>query len=318
MYSIEKKYLDNTFIILGRSGCGKSTTCKTLTGNQNIRISSSKQACTTTVSYNPGCLYNSSHLPYYFTMVDTPGLDDSEGRDKDIYQQLREMLQNKNMKVKGIIIAQDFQTQRFGESEQNIIEKIIQLVPIKDFWKYITILVTHCFTDKPKKLPERKKKFKNELKSLFEKKFFFKYFQKYGIMGEFSDINVAFVNFDDEEPSMDDDGVNELKEILEKQLNKEPIFQECKIELKENVSVLDYNDDWSRKTATLYSCKVKNIKFFGQNGKILNEINTIIEKKKIRDLKRSELDSKDAFLAGGILSGISLVALVANPLNASA
>ena len=52
-------------------------------------------------------------------------------------------------------------------------------------------------------------------------------------MGEFSDINVAFVNFDDEEPSMDDEGVNELKEILEKQLNKEPIFQECKIELKE-------------------------------------------------------------------------------------
>ena len=38
-------------------------------------------------------------------MIDTPGLDDSEGRDKEFYQNLRDNLQTKNLKVKGIIIV---------------------------------------------------------------------------------------------------------------------------------------------------------------------------------------------------------------------
>ena len=51
MKSLEKKYLNNSFVLLGRSGYGKSTACKAFTGNKGIKISSSKKSCTTEVSY---------------------------------------------------------------------------------------------------------------------------------------------------------------------------------------------------------------------------------------------------------------------------
>lgn len=46
---------------------------------------------------------------------------------------------------------------RFGQSEKKIIEKIIDLVPVKNLWKYITILVTHSYYKKPEKLVKKRK-----------------------------------------------------------------------------------------------------------------------------------------------------------------
>lgn len=308
MYGLEAKYLNNSFIILGRSGYGKSTTCKAFTGNQKIKISSGKEACTSEVSYYGGTLMN-SHYSYYFTMIDTPGLDDSKGRDQEIYQKLREMLKTKNLKVKGIFLLLNFQTQRFGQSEQDIINKIIELVPVKDFWKYITIIVTHSFCKNSHKFEEKKNQYKNELNKLLTEKFFLKFFFKYGILGRFQDINLVFADFDEENPSLEDDGAYEIKRIIENSLYKDPLFQECREEINENVSVLDYKGDETRKTATLLNCKIKNIKFYGQNGKILNEIKTIVDKKRVREIEKSELDSGNSFIAGGILGGISFIAL---------
>lgn len=309
MNYLEKKYLDNSFILLGRTGNGKSTACKAYTRNENIEISSSKTSCTSEVSYYGGQLKNNSGNSYYFTMIDTPGLDDSKGRDKEIYQKLRDMFQTKNMKVKGIFIFLNFLIPRFGQSEQNIIDKIIELVPIQNFWKYITIIVTHSYSDKPKKFEAKKNEFKQDLKKLLGEKYFFKYFCKYGISGKFEDIKIVFTNFDDEEPSLEDYNAMEIKAIIENSLYKEPLFKECKQEIQKNVPVLDYKGDSTRKTATLLNCEIRNIKFYGQNGDTLNEIRTIIDKKTVREIEKSELESKDSFLAGGILYGISLISL---------
>ena len=46
MENIDKKYLENTFILLGHTGYGKSTGCIALTGNRNIEISSKLESCT--------------------------------------------------------------------------------------------------------------------------------------------------------------------------------------------------------------------------------------------------------------------------------
>ena len=309
MNYLDKKCLDNSFILLGRTGNGKSTTCKAFTRNKNIKISSSKTSCTSEVSFYGGQLKNNSGNSYYFTLIDTPGLDDSKGRDKEIYQQLRDMFQTKNMKVKGIFIILNFLMPRFGQSEQNIIDKIIELVPIKNFWKYITIIVTHSYSDKPKKLESKKNEFRQELKKLLDSKYFLKYLYKYGICGRFEDIKIVFTNFDDEDPSLDDYNAMEIKTIMENSLYREPLFKECKQEIQKNVAVLDYKGDSTRKTATLLNCEIKNIKFYGQNGDTLNEIRTIVDKKRVKEIERSELESKDSFLAGGILYGISLISL---------
>ena len=130
------------------------------------------------------------------------GLDDSDGRDYEIYQNLRGMLQTKQMKIKGLFIFCNFMGNRFGNSERKIIEKIINLVPIKKLWKYITIIVTHTFYQNNKALEERKNYYKREMQQIFETEFIPQYKKKYGINGSFKDINIVFVNFDEYNPSL--------------------------------------------------------------------------------------------------------------------
>ena len=167
MLDIETKYLNNSFILVGHTGYGKSTTCKIITGNKNIKTSSAFKSCTSKVSYYPGT-FNHYFGNTYFTMIDTPGLDDSEGRDNQFYQDLRNMLSTPNLKVKGIFIFCDFQSKKFGKSEKDIIEKIINLVPVRDLWKYITIVVTHFYSKNPKKLEQHKIEFLKGVKELFQ------------------------------------------------------------------------------------------------------------------------------------------------------
>lgn len=305
MEKIEKKYLDNSFILLGRTGYGKSTACKALTGNENIKISQGHNSCTSEVSYYPGTfIKNNNNL--YFTMIDTPGLDDSDGRDQIIYQDLRNMFQTKNLKVKGIIIVFSLQNNRFGQSEKTIIQKIINLVPIKNLWKYFTILVTHCYSNKPEKLEKKKKEFKNDIKDLFEKDYIPNSFLKYGIIGKFEDINIVFTDFDDEDPSIEE--AKEITEIIEKSLNKEPIFKKCIEEIQDNVSVLEFNDS-TKKSAVVYKCRIKKIKYIGQNGKILNEIRIILDKKKDKEITKSKLNWKASLISEIVSCGIGFISI---------
>ena len=82
--------------------------------------------------------------------------------------------------------------------------------------------------------------------------------------------------------------------ILSKEIKVKTIF-------KESIN--------NNKTASLYKCKIKYIKYYGQGGKILNEIKTVLDKKKEKDIKRSELDPNDAFISGGIFGAIGLISL---------
>lgn len=180
------------------------------------------------------------------------------------------------------------------------------LVPIKNLWKYITILVTHFYTSNPKKLENKKKEFIAGIKEIFENQYFPKTFSKYGIMGDFKDINLVFTDFDEDDPSIDQ--AKEIIKIIENSVSKEPLFQSCCTEVKDNVPVIEFID-LSKKSAILYKCKIKTIKYIGQNGNILNEIRVIESKTKEREIQRSELNSKDAFIAGGVTWGIGMVAL---------
>ena len=306
MNRIEKKYLDNSFILVGKTGNGKSTACRALTGNDCIEISSSHISCTRKVSYYRGTFRHLLIWNNNFTMIDTPGLDDTEGRDKDIYQDLRSLFRTKDLQIKGIFIVFSLQTNKFTTSEKNIIDKIVNLVPVKDLWKYITILVTHSYYDNPRGLEMKKYQFKEDIKNLFEKEFFQKAFKKYGIRGYFNDMNIVFTNFSDANPSIKE--ARELKNIIEKSLKKEPLFQYCNDRIDHYVPVLEYNSK-DRKSAVLYKCTIRTITFYGQKGKKLNEIRAILDKKKEREIEKSELDPKNSFITAGVAGGVGLVAL---------
>ena len=300
---IETKYFNNSFIFLGHTGYGKSTACRALTGNKGIKISSSHDSCTTEVNYYPGKISNII-TNTYFTVIDTPGLDDSNGRDKAFVDQLRNMLQKKDLKIKGIFIAFNFQTKKFGESEKKILRKIIDLVPIKEVWKYISIIITHCYYNKPQKLNEKKEEFKKDFKDLFEKELLCHSFTKYGVAGKFEDINLAFVDFDDTDPTFEE--AKDITNIIQKNINKEPLFQNIVEEIKDDVSVIEYDKIDSNK-ATLYKCSIKIEKYLGQEGKILNEIRIITSKKKEKEIEKCKLDITTPLISANISRGISLI-----------
>lgn len=304
-YNIDKQYLDNSFIFLGHTGYGKSTACRALTGNKGIKISSSHKSCTTEVNYYPGKL-SKAFSNIYFTVIDTPGLDDSNGRDKIFVDQLRYMLQKKDLKIKGIFIAFNLQTKKFGESEKKILKKIIDLVPIKEVWKYINIIVTHCYYKSPQKLNEKKNEFEKDFKYLFEKELLLYSFTKYGVVGKFKDINIAFVDFDDTDPTFEE--AKDITKIIKNNISKEPLFQNIVEEIKDDVPVIEYNDNDLNK-ATLYKCSIKIEKYLGQKGKILNEIKIITSKKKEKEIEKSQLDTDSPFISGAITGGVSLLCL---------
>jgi len=139
------------------------------------------------------------------------------------------------MKIKGIFIFLSFQIKKFGESEKSIIKKIINLIPIKDLWKYITIIITHFFSDFPDELELEKNNFKEELKIIFEKEFLPLSREKYGIFGNFNDINIVFTNFNKRNPSIDEG--KQIKNIMENSSNKDPLLKCSKMIYEDNVKL---------------------------------------------------------------------------------
>ena len=153
-----KNYSDNCFLFLGKTGVGKSLCAKILTSNKNILVSDEKQSCTSNIcgydAYIPYSLF-SNELKY--KIIDTPGLYDSFGRDKSFVEQIKTYLEDKTIKVKGIFIFLNFQEDRFDDAEKEIIKKIYNLVPLDNFWKYVTIVFTHYFSSKYENLEEKGK-----------------------------------------------------------------------------------------------------------------------------------------------------------------
>ena len=50
----------------------------------------------------------------------------------------------------------NFQDNRFGECDKKEIKRIIDLIPIDNIWKYIIIIVLHCYTDECTNLEDKK------------------------------------------------------------------------------------------------------------------------------------------------------------------
>jgi len=78
-----------TLIIIGETGKGKTSLCRLLTGSSQFQPSDGSQSATLSVS-TATVLSNFCHTVGPVLIVDTPGLNDSKGRDN---QHLREMSQ---------------------------------------------------------------------------------------------------------------------------------------------------------------------------------------------------------------------------------
>ena len=144
---------NNSYLLLGQSQVGKSTLIKISSGQESIKIGGDKQSVTTEVQS-----YNCSYGDFNYTLIDTPGYDDSKGNDPKNYAHIKQVLGTGKYKIKGILLLLSFQDGVFGESHRRGLEKIVNLFPLDNFWDYITIVFTKTFCDEDDDLEELKKK----------------------------------------------------------------------------------------------------------------------------------------------------------------
>lgn len=288
-------YNDNVFLFLGKTGVGKSLCIKVLSSNKNIKVSDLKKSCTKEIEgYDcqiPSSIF-SSGLKY--KLIDTPGLNDSDGEDSAILSKIKSYMTDKSLKVKGIFVFLNFQDVRFDNAEKNIIRQIFKLIPLDNFWQYVTIVFTHFYGDK-RKSPEKKKRDTTiSLRKEFEDLILEAYKKELIIPIKAKDLRIEYIDIYDPSDPEDEDPENTMKENEEflkilksnfKELSKkQPLYSE----IKESVQTQKVVEKIGNDQAILYNCQVKVYKYYNQTGEVIKEKYIILSKEKIKIIERSD------------------------------
>ena len=269
---------DNVFLFLGKTGVGKSLAIKILSSNNTVVVSNSKESCTKKINaYN--CTIPSSFLSQRldYTLIDTPGLNDSDGEDSSIISNIKSYLTNKSLKVKGIFIFLNFQDVRFDNAEKNIIRQIYKLIPMDNFWEYITIVFTHFFGDRRMSAERKQKETESSLRKILQELIIESYEKELKIPIRIKDLKIEYIDIYD--PSLPDDPdpadtkrqneefLSKLKNIFKQLSRKEPLYSE----MRETVQTQKVVDKIGNGQAILYNCQVKSYKYYNQKGKVIKE-----------------------------------------------
>jgi len=298
--------LENCFLLLGETGVGKSTLTKILSENKAIKIGHSlKSETQEPIDYD--CQFGDFH----YSLIDTPGYDDSNGNDEKNYAHIKKYINSNNHKIKGIVLLFSFQDARFGVSQRKGLEKIVNLIPLDDFWSHVTIIFTKTFCDDPDDLPDKKESKLQYFKEIFDTLASAFYKMKLIKQIEFSKINTIFVNLKEnqkiEKKNTKKEDLENIIEIFKQQSKLEPLFHRVEIEEKweKNLIIKDNN----KNVGDLFDVKYKVYNYYNQNGKIIKTIAKPIEKKFIKQLSKKEYDGKFQEICGKVGAGTVITGL---------
>ena len=274
------KYTDNCFLFLGKTGVGKSLCAKNLTSNRSIIVSDKPELCTSNICGYDAIIPSSplsGELKY--RVIDTPGLNDSYGRDNNFIDKIKTYLEDKSIKVKGIFIFLNLRNVRFDKAEKEIIKKIYNLVPMDNFWKYVTIIFTNCYGDKFETLEEKIEKNDKSFRKSFEELINNAYKEEAIIKINTKNLRIEYIDLYDldkypnhniRERIMKENKryLDSLKKIFIELSNNKPLYSKIEDKIIDNLNVVD---KISEGKADLYSCKIKKFFYYNQEGKLIKE-----------------------------------------------
>lgn len=154
----------HSFILLGKTGAGKSSLSNNIAKEQLFKVGDSFSSCTSETSAQTICdKKNNCNL----FIIDTPGFEDSEGRDNDNIEKMKNFIKE-NERIKCIVIVIPFHLTRCDKSLQNSIKIIAELFPLDTFWEHVIIVWSHYEPNKTKQKEKIEKDFIKSLENLFK------------------------------------------------------------------------------------------------------------------------------------------------------
>ena len=274
---------NNSYLLLGQSQVGKSTLINILSGNESVKIGDSKQSETSEVNS-----YNCKYKNFNYTLIDTPGYDDSKGNDSKNYAHIKEVLMNNKYKIKGVLLLISFQDGVFGESHRKGLEKIVSLFPLDNFWDYIIIVFTKTFCDEDDDIKDLKKKTLNCYKEIFDT--LISAFNKTKNIKKvnFSSINNVFINSKINKRIIKNQ--EELMSILENNSKLDPFFHKMTYEIKKEKLMILRKEN--KNLGDLFDVEFKIYHYYNEKGEIKKTISKPINKKFIKEVVKTEYDGK--------------------------
>ena len=269
------KAKENSFILLGKTGVGKTSLLNVIYGKDIGKVGYSTLSETKTSKYY--CIKEKiDNKIEYFTIIDTPGLYDTSGKESDEVQKkkIMELISNENLKIKGLLFLSNFQNERFDASEQSTLIEYNKIFPLKDFWKRVIFIFTHYFGDPNSYTKEEIKENNNIYKAEIFKLLMLKV-KNVSTPVQFKDLNCKYVNvftrnLNEKKAKSNLETRKELISEILKYIKLKPMFSKLQIFNFKNYE-MEKNDNF------LYDCDLyiyldTNDKIIHQEFQILKRI----------------------------------------------
>ena len=280
------KAKENGFILIGKTGVGKTSLLNLIYGNNVGKVGYSTNS-ETKISTEYYIKKKTGKDFIYFCLIDTPGLYDTNGEEIDNIQtdKINIFISEKNIKIKGLLFLSNFQNERFDASEQLSFIKYNSIFPLKDFWKHMVIIFTHYYGDPDGESKEQiqsrsKETFSIIIRNIMEK--------TKGVSEpiDFDKITKKYINIYSN-PKKE----NQLRnnEIIRQNLIYE-IMKLIKLEpMYTKLYILHiYNHEFNENDENIYNCDL--YLYYNANDKIINK--KLVKIKNFKKYKGFENDQK--------------------------
>jgi len=268
------KCKENSFILIGKTGVGKTALLNVIYGEEIGKVGHTSKSETKDSNYY--CIKEKIENEFiYFCIIDTPGLYDTNGLDADINQKknIMKLISKENLKIKGLLFLSNFQNERFDASEQQSLLEYNALFPLKEFWKRIILVFTHYYGDPDGDSKEEILERSNVCLTNIIKRIMLKVDEVSDPIN-YKDINRQYVNIyskikNEKQAKMNDSIRKELILSMSQYLKLTPMFNQLQIFNFEKYEI-DLNDEY------LYDCDLTI--YLDSNNKIINQKLNIREK----------------------------------------
>ena len=242
---------DKIAVLLGKTGDGKSTFINSITQKNECKMGEDAKSCTQEISHVES---NKNGKNFYF--VDTPGLDDGEGDDKNIAKLGN--LKQSYPRINTFIICIKFNDIRLSNSLKNALMKFMEIFPTEKFWEHV--LIVRSFSIRGRRFQKMKENNQGKvLEGILDDKELNDFMKKNNIIipTNLKEFFVDSVPYD-----LDDETLSEFDNIFTEISKMHPIYKEVKEEIEEVI-----NEEKSDNSSFIHIKTIKHIKFIDFDNK---------------------------------------------------